>query len=166
MQENTAENQQDGDQFPGYPHYDAKDDIMDKRSDAQKVSSDPDDMGPNARTESMEQRSAPVGEPQGAAEDLTEADVTPEDLQMLSAAFQSRDMDDLDKEQPKLDETDEDGDPLNEPQSTYGEAGADLDVPGSESDDVNENIGEEDEENNYYSLGGDNHESLEEDTSV
>ena len=28
-----------------------------------------------------------------------------------------------------------------------------LDVPGSELDDANELIGEEDEENNYYSLG-------------
>ncbi len=38
----------------------------------------------------------------------------------------------------------------------------DLDVPGSELDDDQEAIGEEDEENNYYSLGGDNHEDLEE----
>ncbi|MBA3706146.1 MAG: hypothetical protein H0W84_09675 [Bacteroidetes bacterium] len=36
--------------------------------------------------------------------------------------------------------------------------GDDLDVPGSELDDDQENIGEEDEENNYYSLGGDDHE--------
>jgi hypothetical protein len=35
--------------------------------------------------------------------------------------------------------------------------GEDLDVPGSELDDASEKIGEEDEENNYYSLGGDNH---------
>lgn len=41
--------------------------------------------------------------------------------------------------------------------------GNDLDVPGAELDDENEAIGEEDEENNYYSLGGDNHENLEED---
>lgn len=40
--------------------------------------------------------------------------------------------------------------------------GDDLDVPGSELDDDDEMIGKEDEENNYYSLGGDNHESLEE----
>ena len=33
--------------------------------------------------------------------------------------------------------------------------GEDLDVPGAELDDLNEVIGEEDEENNYYSLGGD-----------
>lgn len=39
---------------------------------------------------------------------------------------------------------------------------AGLDVPGSELDDKNEAIGEEDEENNYYSLGGDEHNDLEE----
>jgi hypothetical protein len=42
-------------------------------------------------------------------------------------------------------------------------AGDDLDVPGSELDDADEKIGEEDEENNYYSLGGDDHDDLEED---
>jgi hypothetical protein len=40
--------------------------------------------------------------------------------------------------------------------------GKDLDVPGSELDDDMENVGSEDEENNYYSIGGDNHEDLEE----
>lgn len=39
----------------------------------------------------------------------------------------------------------------------------DLDVPGSELDDDMEEIGSEDEENNYYSLGGDAHNDLEED---
>jgi hypothetical protein len=38
----------------------------------------------------------------------------------------------------------------------------DLDVPGSELDDEMENIGSEDEENNYYSLGGDDHDDLDE----
>jgi len=37
-----------------------------------------------------------------------------------------------------------------------------LDVPGAELDDANELIGEEDEENNYYSLGGDDHTDLDE----
>ena len=41
--------------------------------------------------------------------------------------------------------------------------GDDLDVPGSELDDSDEAIGEEDEENNYYSIGGDDHQDLEED---
>ncbi len=42
-------------------------------------------------------------------------------------------------------------------------SGDDLDVPGSELDDQQESLGSEDEENNYYSLGGDNHKDLEED---
>ena len=42
-------------------------------------------------------------------------------------------------------------------------SGSDLDVPGSELDDKMENIGSEDEENNYYSIGGDDHNDLEED---
>lgn len=41
--------------------------------------------------------------------------------------------------------------------------GDDLDVPGSDLDDAEEAIGEEDEENNLYSIGGDRHEDLEED---
>ena len=39
----------------------------------------------------------------------------------------------------------------------------DLDIPGAELDDFREDIGNEDEENNYYSLGGDDHLDLEED---
>ena len=38
-----------------------------------------------------------------------------------------------------------------------------LDIPGSELDDQLEIIGSEDEENNYYSIGGDQHLNLEED---
>ncbi len=41
-------------------------------------------------------------------------------------------------------------------------SGGDLDIPGAELDDDLEAIGSEDEENNYYSLGGDNHLDLEE----
>jgi hypothetical protein len=37
-----------------------------------------------------------------------------------------------------------------------------LDVPGAELDDAEELIGGEDEENNYYSLGGDDHNDLDE----
>ena len=39
----------------------------------------------------------------------------------------------------------------------------DMDIPGAELDDLQEDIGNEDEENNYYSLGGDEHLDLEED---
>lgn len=54
-----------------------------------------------------------------------------------------------------LDSTDNEGVPLNERSSSNAISGSDLDVPGSEDDDTNEDIGEEDEENNSYSLGGD-----------
>jgi len=48
-----------------------------------------------------------------------------------------------------LDKTDDEGEMLNEKSDR---SGGDLDVPGSEDDDANEEIGEEDEENNSYSL--------------
>ena len=58
----------------------------------------------------------------------------------------------------------------NDRSQTYNEkefiddvSGSDLDIPGSELDDIQENIGSEDEENNYYSLGGDDLNDLEED---
>ncbi|HEU4552496.1 MAG TPA: hypothetical protein VFS25_06670 [Chitinophaga sp.] len=41
-----------------------------------------------------------------------------------------------------------------------------LDIPGAELDNDGENIGEEDEENNFYSLGGDRHENLEDDPTA
>lgn len=34
--------------------------------------------------------------------------------------------------------------------------GQDLDIPGTELDDASEDLGSEDEENNHYSIGGDN----------
>lgn len=52
---------------------------------------------------------------------------------------------------------------MNEKDFEENMSGDDLDVPGSELDDQQESVGSEDEENNYYSLGGDNHNDLEED---
>lgn len=57
----------------------------------------------------------------------------------------------------------ETGESNNERGFEEDESGLDLDVPGSELDDLQENIGSEDEENNYYSIGGDAHNNLEED---
>jgi len=41
-------------------------------------------------------------------------------------------------------------------------SGEELDVPGSELDDEQEINGNEDEENNFYSIGGENHHDLDE----
>jgi hypothetical protein len=51
----------------------------------------------------------------------------------------------------------------NEKDFNDDQSGSDLDVPGSEMDEMQENFGSEDEENNYYSLGGDDHDDLEDD---
>jgi hypothetical protein len=76
--------------------------------------------------------------------------VTEEDLVLLGDRNADQDMndDEMIRTSARVDELDEEGD---------------LDIPGSELDDDNESLGEEDEENNYYSLGGDNHENLEDD---
>jgi hypothetical protein len=50
--------------------------------------------------------------------------------------------------------------PYNETEDSSLDYG--LDVPGAELDDAEEVNGEEDEENNYYSLGGDDHNNLDE----
>ena len=64
----------------------------------------------------------------------TESMSTGDDEQLISAT---------------LDNTDEEGELLNE---KVNNSGSDLDIPGSEEDDTNEKIGEEDEENNSYSF--------------
>lgn len=50
-----------------------------------------------------------------------------------------------------LDHTDDAGDLLNDETFTADFTGENLDIPGSDMDDENEKIGEEDEENNGYS---------------
>jgi hypothetical protein len=57
----------------------------------------------------------------------------------------------------------EEPDTMNERDFKDDQSGGELDVPGSELDDAQEKVGSEDEENNYYSIGGDNHTDLEED---
>ena len=88
----------------------------------------------------------------------TEADLTHNDRVMLETSenFHATE-DETGLRKASMDTTDFDGDHLNE--SSFGEeqSGSDLDIPNSESDDLNENIGEEDEENNSYSLGGERH---------
>jgi len=72
-----------------------------------------------------------------------EEDIDPEDISRVKKADQS------DNTPAIMGEESDDG--LN------------LDVPGSELDDKQEIVGNEDEENNYYSIGGDNHNNLDED---
>lgn len=155
--ENSNDEKTDQD-FPGYPHYPAKEDIMDQRTDShrvdmnmEKLSSGPNNTGVNQRfmadqnrTRGAEGTPVPLtGEDDELAIRMgTEADVNEDDIAVLNSA------------------NDETTLPRNTTNVTLE---SDLDVPGAELDDANENIGEEDEENNYYSLGGDRHEGQEED---
>lgn len=76
------------------------------------------------------------------SEERSESDVTEEDLQALGPKDLSMDMG-------------EDEQLLKNRVWPVDMAGGDLDVPGTELDDAGEEVGSEDEENNYYSLGGD-----------
>ena len=143
--------------FPGYPHYPAKEDIMDQRTDTHRVDLDVENLPSGKNTTGVSQRlagqhrqrseNAMTPQPGSGNDDLdleqsTEADVNEDDL----VALRSTDAE------------------IGTPQNVSNEdLNTDLDIPGSELDDEQESIGEEDEENNYYSLGGDRHEAQEED---
>jgi hypothetical protein len=65
-------------------------------------------------------------------------------------------LEDLDPEDPThLKIPNEDPEGLNEKEFIDDVSGGDLDIPGSELDDDQEEIGSEDEENNGYSMGQD-----------
>ena len=104
----------------------------------------------NQTNESTEDKSFPGYPHYPAGEDIykneEESSLDPEDLTKLKTSAEQT----------------EDGE-LNEKNFRDDVSGSDLDVPGSELDDADEMTGNEDEENNYYSIGGDNHNELEED---
>lgn len=137
-------------QFPGYPHYPASEDIT--------------RAGNNTGKEPLQEEVGDMPQMASApAASDNDADVTADDLQILDATESNMDTTDASNmQQSILDSVDDDGDLLNEVSTPGDISGSDLDVPGSEDDDMDEATGEEDEENNFYSLGGDNHESQEE----
>ena len=138
--------------FPGYPHYPAREDIMDKRNDFTKENIDVENL-PNSRNLSGVNQRYSTGQKNDKAEETMAAD---DDLRIEEGGDGDVDDDDL----AVLNSTDGE---IGRPQNVSNEElGNDLDIPGSELDDDNEEIGEEDEENNYYSLGGDRHENQEE----
>jgi len=80
-----------------------------------------------------------------------ESDVRQDEKELLERSADNIDTTDNENLfRSELDDTDFDGEKLNEEIEITG---GDLDVPGAEDDDANEEIGEEDEENNAYSLG-------------
>ncbi len=100
----------------------------------------------------------------GSTEDDLGSNVSASEKKDLEkAANEMPTEDNINLREAALDNTDEDGTPLNEGSFNNNITGTDLDVPGADEDDEDEEIGEEDEENNEYSLGGDNHDDIPED---
>lgn len=213
--------------FPGYPHYPAKEDIMDQRTDSHRVDVDVENL-PNSRNMSgvnqrfggtdnpEEEKKSPelngddfsdlnprteiagkekhkavagfdsttseIGIPQNVDNtdlrksdvpgsdiddeerdrDTSDADVTPEERRTLeNMSMPTRDEEALSR--AALDNTDFDGEPLNEAGFGTTVSGDDLDVP-DETDETNTAaLGQGDEENKYYSLGSDRHSAQDED---
>ncbi|MBA2249296.1 MAG: hypothetical protein H0W12_03795 [Chitinophagaceae bacterium] len=131
-------------EYPGYPHYPAKEDIMNQKN-IQKVDVDVENM---SRATTVVTKLQHVKQPDENIMTTTEVDITEE----------SNDADITDDDLIALGTLETDTAKVD-----LLEGEDDLDVPGAEEDDADEEIGEEDEENNYYSLGGDAHENLEED---
>ena len=86
-----------------------------------------------------------------------ESNVSSQEREDLRRAANDMPGDDEVLREAALDSTDDDGTPLNVGSFDKNISASDLDVPGADLDDADENIGSEDEENNEYSLGGDDH---------
>lgn len=146
--------------FPGYPHYPAKDDILTPGNFTERVDLDVENL---TRSHTITQdhikhiEGIPEVEPdftqvpEDEGEDIemvptTEADVTAEDLAILGPRDQDMDMDEDEELKAR---------------GWQPVTGKDLDIPDAdlEGEDA---LGQGDEENSYYSLGGDRMENLRE----
>lgn len=139
--------------FPGYPPYPANEDILNQDT---RVEGNLDDEVLTGRSVDMKLSKNYADKNDEVAEGVedqlkpiakNDADVTEEDLEALGPEDLSLDMGDDEQ--------------LKHRTRPVDFSGKDLDVPGAELDDQNEEIGSEDEENNSYSLGGENHQDLE-----
>lgn len=166
-----ADDQNNETEFPGYPHYDKKEDIMDGRSDTERVSVDVENLPAfhNATTshrlspgtENTRSSSSPA-DTDDMDSDLgiemgTEADISAEEKRILEDDMYYPTPDEDSLRQARLDDTDFDGEKLNEDSFGAGQAesGADLDMDaGAEATSSEAMTQDDDEENQYWSLGG------------
>lgn len=177
--------------LPGYPHYPAREDITDPRNNNGEVNfneeriempeaSDipgqehitPAPLGMMADTtaSSDDEEGIVNGRDIFEGEDElnivmgTEADVTDEDLQILGPRDGDMDMgEDEEINAHGLDNTDLDGEMLNENAGTLAATGDDLDIPKGDEN-LDDALGQGDEENDYYSLGSDDNDNITEGT--
>jgi hypothetical protein len=206
----SVDNKTDQD-FPGYPHYPAKEDIMDQRTDSHRVdldvenlpnsrnltgvgqrfagnqtsdrgknrkdsesSSQDPEIGPRTETgkdnlETLDTNADEIGTRQNVDNDDlgmnqgTDADVSDDERRTLEDAsyMPTQDADNL--RTARLDNTDFDGEALNEESFGDRKSGSGLDIPDETDETFTDALGQGDEENKYFSLGGDRQEGNEED---
>jgi hypothetical protein len=204
----SPDNKTDQD-FPGYPHYPAKEDIMDQRTDSHRVDldvenlpnsrnlsgvsqrfsgnqstergksrdneagADDPEIGPRTDTNSgnlaaLDTNADEIGIPQNVDNDDlglregTDADVTDDERKALQdVSMPTGDEENL--RTARLDNTDFDGDELNEESFGSTRSGSGLDIPDESDETYTDAMGQGDEENKYFSLGGDRQEGNEED---
>ncbi len=131
--------------------YPPDEDIMNRLNRVERLSLDPDSLS-NAKNAGAIEDKMEAPSPPGIGTTRTTAspsDLTREDMEALGPRDLS--LDGGDDEQ------------LKHRVWPVDFAARDIDVPGSELDDRNEMVGSEDEENNSYSLGGDEKDNLEDD---
>jgi len=148
-QKDTDEN------FPGYPHYPATEDIFNAKEDKLPLVEEETThreknypQSPDNKLLNEEPVDKSLFDEDEETRPETDADVTQEEILFLDSDNLNADVGDDDQLRNRVTPVDMSGD--------------DLDVPGSELDDADAEIGEEDEENNPFSIGGDRHEDLEE----
>ena len=126
--------------LPGYPAYPPQEDIMSGNGD-ERIDVNVEELStkiPSGKLKKNISESMNAGSTDPITPE-SEADLTPEDLEALGSPERSNDGGD--------DEL------LDALEIGPDFSGDDLDVPGSEIDDDMEDLGSEDEENNYYSRG-------------
>ncbi len=155
--EESNDNKVDED-FPGYPHYPAKDDILNPENKLERVDMDVDNFSLSNNTlnnASGISKNITGLDNESLEEDIlaneeinkipNDSDITEEDLIVLGN---------------KEDDMDNGEDEILKSHGWVPSAGEDIDLPFDENKE--EMPGMEDEENDYYSLGGDEKSGLEE----
>ncbi|MEO5674506.1 MAG: hypothetical protein ABIQ74_07650 [Chitinophagales bacterium] len=146
----SVKDEKESENFPGYPHYPKSDDMLEQNEMVRVPVNDMENLSasrkiiPDDNKAILQYDLAPVIENEEEDIEVSEADITKEDLLALGSNELNSDRGDDEQLKDRLYPVDM--------------TGENLDIPGAELDDANENIGEEDEENNNYSIGGDRHE--------
>jgi hypothetical protein len=142
MKQKKSNNMNEDKNLPGYPHYPAKEDLLNAEPE-NRIDGDVEDVL------TSEKKSAPV-------EDLTGEEQVGETIEMVPGNEADVTEEDMYALGPKDHDMDEGEDETLLPLIMEGPdlTGDDLDVPGSDEDrPAAEESGSEDEENKYYSFG-------------